>query len=174
MNQPIQVQHRQGGAVSIEGAEVVVRLSGTGRTRFLGPKEPWEHTYRVPLARAGVAFEEGRFLTVYDGTAAVQQVVVEPGPALDALMAAVGERPDVGESGSPQVAVKTYRNAGEYERDAPGMASRGWIPAGQSTGQGRVAIGRTAAKAVLTGGIGLVLMGRSRSDAPITVTWVKG
>ena len=44
---------------------------------------------------------------------------------------------------------------------------------GKAPHQGKVAIGRTDGKAVLTGGIGLVLMGRSRKHDSITVTWLK-
>jgi hypothetical protein len=73
----------------------------------------------------------------------------------------------------PQVQVKTYKNADDYERDAPRMAADGWTPQGQTSGTGGVRIGRTVGKAVLTGGIGLVVMGRSRKGDPITVTWVK-
>jgi hypothetical protein len=168
MSDQIVVHHRQGGAVSVEGSEVVVRLGGMAG---LFRKKPWAHEYRVPLERATVALE-GKFLTVYDGENAVQQVVLpEVGPEVDMLIAAVGQR-EAAEGAKPMVHVKTYKNVREYEADAHGMIERGWMPVSQSTAQGKVAIGRTAAKAALTGGVGLMIMGRSRTDGQITVTWL--
>jgi hypothetical protein len=44
---------------------------------------------------------------------------------------------------------------------------------GQTSQQGRVTMGRTLGKTVLTGGIGLAPTGRSRKKDKITVAWMK-
>jgi hypothetical protein len=71
-----------------------------------------------------------------------------------------------------QVRVKSYKNEQEFERDAKKMIRDGWTIEGQSSKDQKTAIMRTAGKAVLTGGIGLIVMGRSKKGATITVTWV--
>lgn len=75
--------------------------------------------------------------------------------------------------GRPQVQVKTYKNEREFQRDAQRMTVAGWRIEGQSSRNQNTAIGRTAGKAVLTGGVGLILMGRSKKGDTITVTWEK-
>lgn len=70
------------------------------------------------------------------------------------------------------VQVKQYKDAQEYERDAAVMGAAGWIPQGQVAQESKVAVGRTLGKAVATGGIGLLLTGRSKKGGGITVTWV--
>lgn len=74
---------------------------------------------------------------------------------------------------APQVKVQTYKSDKEFQKHAEKMLRDGWRIEGQTGHQGKVAIGRTVGKAVLTGGIGLALMGRSRKNDTITVTWLK-
>jgi hypothetical protein len=70
-----------------------------------------------------------------------------------------------------QVQVKTYKNAKEYEKDAPKMAKAGWLPQGQVAQQGRVAVGRTAVKAVVF--LPWAMLRPSHKADKITVTWIK-
>lgn len=69
--------------------------------------------------------------------------------------------------------MKTYKNEREFNHDAEKMQRDGWTL--QTTGDKdrHTAIGRTAGKAVLTGGIGLLLSGRSKKGDSITATWVR-
>ncbi len=71
------------------------------------------------------------------------------------------------------VQVKHYKDAKEYERDTQTMSAAGWKPQGQTSEDSKVAAGRTLGKAVATGGIGLLLTGRSKKGGGITVTWVR-
>lgn len=72
---------------------------------------------------------------------------------------------------SPQVKVKTYKNAKAYERDAARMSRDGWVPQGQSGSRGKVNMGRTVGKALVF--LPWALMRPSRKGEPITVTWVR-
>ena len=72
----------------------------------------------------------------------------------------------------PQVLVKTYDKAKDYQSDAPRMARQGWAPEGQTAGRGKVSAGGTAGKLILTGGLGAIT-GFSRKGDKVTVTWVK-
>jgi hypothetical protein len=72
----------------------------------------------------------------------------------------------------PEVRVKTYDKAKDYQSDAPHMARQGWAPEGQTAGRGKVSAGGTAGKLILTGGLGAIT-GFSRKGDKITVTWVK-
>jgi hypothetical protein len=71
------------------------------------------------------------------------------------------------------VQMKSYKNEKDFNRDAPKMELAGWSL--QTTGDKdrKTAIGRTAGKAVLTGGIGLLIGGRSKKGDTINATWVK-
>jgi hypothetical protein len=69
--------------------------------------------------------------------------------------------------------VVTYKNAKEYEKDAKKRLRDGWEVQAQTQKDQKVAIGRTAGKAIMTGGIGLVVMGRSHKGDTLTVTWTK-
>jgi hypothetical protein len=71
------------------------------------------------------------------------------------------------------IKMKSYKNEKEFNRDAPKMERDGWTL--QTTGDKdrHTAIGRTLGKTVLTGGIGLLLSGRSKKGDAITATWVK-
>lgn len=72
-----------------------------------------------------------------------------------------------------RVSVKTYASESDLERDAEKMLAAGWTVEGQSSKAGGVAVGRTLGKAALTGGVGLLLTGRSKKGDKITVTWVR-
>jgi hypothetical protein len=74
---------------------------------------------------------------------------------------------------APEAKVKSYKNEREYQRDAERMLADGWQIAGQSAKNQKTAIARTAGKFVLTGGLGLVLMGRSKKGETLTVTWLR-
>jgi hypothetical protein len=69
------------------------------------------------------------------------------------------------------VKVKTYKNAKEYEKDAPKMAKHGYEPQLENDQRGKVNLGRTLAKAVIF--LPWAVMRPSRKDDKITITWVK-
>ncbi len=75
-------------------------------------------------------------------------------------------------SGRQEVKVKNYDNGKDYARDAPSMAKQGWSPQGETAGRGKVSVGGTAGKLVLTGGLGAIT-GLSHKGSKITVTWVR-
>jgi len=79
----------------------------------------------------------------------------------------------VGSTQHTQVKVKSYKNEKDFEHDAQKMIRDGWELEGQSAKDQRTAIGRTVGKALLTGAIGLLIMGRSKKGDTITVTWVR-
>jgi hypothetical protein len=83
------------------------------------------------------------------------------------------ESASVGPARRGQVKVKSYKNEKEFEHDAEEMIRDGWGLEGQSAKDQKTAIGRTAGKALLTGGIGLLIMGRSKKGDTITVTWFR-
>jgi hypothetical protein len=70
-----------------------------------------------------------------------------------------------------EVRVKTYRNAKEYERDAPKMTAEGWYPEGQTGHRGKINMGRTLGKAVIF--LPWAVMRPSRAGDPITVTLIR-
>ena len=73
---------------------------------------------------------------------------------------------------APEIEVKRYKDAKDYERDARRMVAAGWHMEGQSGQRGKVNMGRTVLKA----GVFLpwVMMRPSRKGDPITVTWLRG
>jgi hypothetical protein len=99
----------------------------------------------------------------------------------DALLAPIGgaERtPQPQLQMEPEVAsmavkVKSYKNDKEFEKDAGKMMKDGWRLQAQSGKERHTAIGRTAGKALLTGGVGLLLSGRSKKGDSVTAMWVK-
>ena len=117
-----------------------------------------------------VAHVKGRSMSEMERAGAeLARLMAERGGSLQAAEAAA--TPAV----TPQQAqVKTYKSDKDFEKDARKMLRDDWSIQGQSVHQGKVALGRTLGKAVLTGGIGLALSGRSRRDDTITVTWFKG
>ena len=72
-----------------------------------------------------------------------------------------------------EIKVKEYKNPKDYEKDAQKMLKDGWTIQDQDQRDGHTNIGRTAAKAVLTGGIGLLIGGRDKSKGKIMVTYLR-
>lgn len=128
----------------------------------LVPKPPESAPGLFSAERRGLAaVVSGRSVSQLATAGKALAALVEPHGSLDAYEDSLG------------VLVKTYASIEEFQRDAPAMAARGWKPQGEMIQQGKVAVGRTLAKAALTGGIGVALTGRSRKDDKITVTWVR-
>jgi hypothetical protein len=72
----------------------------------------------------------------------------------------------------PEAKAKTYDHEKDYRKDAPKMARDGWVPEGQTGTRGGVSLGGTAAKFLLTGGLGAIT-GFSHKGDKISVTWMK-
>jgi hypothetical protein len=179
------------GILEVEGEELVARLKGSrdkicgwplGSVRMRLLTRSWTRVNGVQLNRLdGKRLQDFRcehtealtyLIEVVNAAPPIEVLEPQPTPA----------RPKPYEpviSASPQsgsrseVEVKTYKNAKEYERDAPKMAAQGWIPQGQSTGKDSVRVGRTVVQVVGTGGIGLFIGGRARREGKITVTWMR-
>ena len=75
---------------------------------------------------------------------------------------------------STETRVKKYDSAKDMERDIQKMSKDGWQVVGQGAEREKVAVGRTAAKTVLTGGIGLLVSGRSKKGGDMVVTYQRG
>ncbi len=73
----------------------------------------------------------------------------------------------------PEIEVKGYKSPKEFESDSKEMIRKGWQPQNQSALAGHVNVGRTLGKVALTGGLGLMLTGASRTKDQMTVTWVR-
>jgi hypothetical protein len=69
--------------------------------------------------------------------------------------------------------VATYTKEKAAQREMEMAAGWGWMPQGTAGTAGHVNVGRTLGKVVLTGGIGLMLTGASRSKDKITLTFVR-
>jgi general stress protein YciG len=69
--------------------------------------------------------------------------------------------------------MKSYKNEKDFNNDAVKMQRGGWQLQATGDKDRKTAIGRTAGKAVLTGGIGLLLGGRSKKGNSVTATWVR-
>jgi hypothetical protein len=67
----------------------------------------------------------------------------------------------------------TDHSAKEFEKDAERRFGTGWELEAQTEAERKVAVGKTLGKAALTGGLGLLLSGRSKKAGNITATWVK-
>lgn len=80
--------------------------------------------------------------------------------------------PDAAER-SPEIRVVSYKKLADYEKDARKRAKTGWRVETHVEQERRVAKGRTLGKTVLTGGVGLVLTGRSKKGDAITITWIR-
>ena len=72
---------------------------------------------------------------------------------------------------SCEIKVKSYKNEAEFQGNAERMLAAGWEFEGHSAKAQKTAIGRTAGTVALTGGIGLIFIGRSKKGDTITVTW---
>jgi len=166
--------HHPLGVVSVVEGEVVLSFAGTRRTGLLLRKTEWSNEIRFPLATARASFHDGR-LALYDAGRPVQSVVPSDLPeTVHAFVEVLGEMEVAAPVASNQrVQVKVYKNAKAYQKDAPNMAGKGWLPEGQIQAAQRVAVGRTVGKVVLTGGVGLLLSGRSKKGEEITVTYVR-
>lgn len=86
--------------------------------------------------------------------------------------AAEQKRREQAATSRPEVKVKIYDKHKDYEGDAKKMARDGWVPEGQTSDRGGASVGGTAAKIILTGGLGAIT-GFSRKGNKITVTWMK-
>jgi hypothetical protein len=93
--------------------------------------------------------------------------------AAPALMPEPGPAPAKRAPAQPEIRVKEYKSAKEFEADAQRMIAAGWRLQDQVAQAGHVNVGRTATGAVLTGGFSL-LLGASRTKGKITVTWLRG
>lgn len=73
----------------------------------------------------------------------------------------------------PQVYAITYRNPRDFLQHSITMAENGWRPRAGSVVQeeGHINWGRTLAKIVLTGGVGLLFGGPSRTPTKVHVVW---
>ena len=79
--------------------------------------------------------------------------------------------------GKPQIKVKEYKNAKEFDKDAQKMTKDGWEIEQQSQNSGHMNLGRTFFTTVATGGLNLLtpkVGGASRTGGKTTVTWTKG
>jgi len=68
--------------------------------------------------------------------------------------------------------VASYDSVEEASSETNGAAKKGWMPQGTSATDGHINVGRTAAGAVLTGGLTL-LVGGSRSKGKVTITYTR-
>ncbi len=66
----------------------------------------------------------------------------------------------------------TYKDEKSMQREIEEAAKYGWVPQNTAATAGHINVGRTAARVVLTGGVGL-LFGASRSKDKITITFVR-
>lgn len=73
----------------------------------------------------------------------------------------------------PQIEVKAYKSPKDFEADSREMIRKGWQPQNQAAMAGHMNVGRTLGKVALTGGLGLLLTGASRTKDQMTVTWVR-
>lgn len=69
--------------------------------------------------------------------------------------------------------VATYTKERLMQKEVEEASHCGWIPQGTAGTAGHVNVGRTTGKVVLTGGIGLMFGGASRSKDKITLTFVR-
>jgi len=123
-----------------------------------------ESAAATPMATAGTALA-GRKLV---------KLVAEHG-SLEAAEAAVGAL----ESGGAKQKIVTYKNAQEFEREAPKMMAAGWRVQGSNnennhTTAGRVGTGMVVG-GILTGGVGALVGGAlgaaSKKKGQIQVIW---
>jgi hypothetical protein len=59
------------------------------------------------------------------------------------------------------------------QKEVEAAAQHGWMPQGTTGTAGHIKVGSTLAKTVLTGGIGLIVLGANRSKDKITITFVR-
>lgn len=73
----------------------------------------------------------------------------------------------------PTVEVETYKNSRAFEKDAEKRIAAGWELTSQSGLDRDIAKFRTAGKILFTGGLGLVIGGRSKKGDTLTATWTR-
>lgn len=163
---PVVVRH-QTGTVTIEGEDLVIRLTSPGGMLH----KPRPEEVRVPLERASLKID-GADLSIYrDGKIERMVLGCEPPDQLARLAELIPAHEPQPEQSTPEVRVKTYHDAKEYERDAPVMAAAGWMPQGQTASRGKINVGRTVAKGAVL--LPWALLRPSRQGDPVTVTWVR-
>lgn len=69
--------------------------------------------------------------------------------------------------------VVSYDNEEKASIDANYAAKKGWMPQSTSATEGHVNVGRTVGKTILTGGIGLAVLGESRTKGKVTITYAR-
>lgn len=67
--------------------------------------------------------------------------------------------------------ITTYKKDKDAQREMEAVARHGWAAQGTAATDGHINVGRTMAKTVLTGGIGLMIGGASRSKGKTTITY---
>lgn len=65
----------------------------------------------------------------------------------------------------------TYTRDKDAQREMEAAARYGWAAQGTAATDGHINVGRTLTKTVLTGGIGIMLSGASRSKGKTTITY---
>lgn len=140
--------------------------NGTGWTALVAsPPEKAPGLFGGERARLGPLVKGKTINDLRKSTAELVALVAEAGN----LAAAEQSLDDA----APNVQVKVYPSAKEFEADSVTMIAAGWRPENQSSMAGHVNAGRTAGKVLLTGGLGLLVGGASRSKDQITVTWAR-
>jgi hypothetical protein len=71
------------------------------------------------------------------------------------------------------VYVGVYKNEKDMKKEVEQAGQRGWVPQMSTQGNDKTNRGRTAARGLFTGGIGLLLFGRSRKHGKLTVTYTR-
>jgi hypothetical protein len=77
------------------------------------------------------------------------------------------------EDNSKMSNVVSYDNEEMASKDAEKAAMKGWMPQGTSATDGHINVGRTVARTILTGGIGLAIGGASRTKGKVTITYIR-
>jgi hypothetical protein len=77
----------------------------------------------------------------------------------------------------PEIKIKEYKNAKDFDKDAQKMLKDGWEIKEQTQGSTHVNWGRTLFSTVATGGLNMLtpkVGGASFTKGKVTVTWVRG
>lgn len=69
--------------------------------------------------------------------------------------------------------VVSYDSEEQASIDANRAAKWGWMPQSTSVTDGRVKVGSTVAKTILTGGIGLAVLGESRTPGKVSINYAR-
>lgn len=95
----------------------------------------------------------------------------EQTPKFEKMVEEIGRQGFWYEDNSKLGHTESYENEEQASIDADGAAKKGWRPQSSSAIEGHINIGRTVAKTILTGGIGLAVSGRSRTKGKMTITY---